>query len=73
MTKVLKVNCPRCKESFEYYSSEFRPFCSDKCKMIDLGLWLTENYKVPSQKPLDETDLEIVIKNIEAAEEPDEE
>ncbi|PIP95489.1 MAG: DNA gyrase inhibitor YacG [Bdellovibrio sp. CG12_big_fil_rev_8_21_14_0_65_39_13] len=72
MTKVLKVKCPRCKESFEYYSSEFRPFCSDKCKMIDLGQWLTENYRVPSQKPLDEVDLETVIRNMEP-EESDEE
>ena len=68
MTKVLKVKCPRCSISFEYYSSEFRPFCSDKCKMIDLGLWLTENYKVPSKNPLTDSDLEIVIEHHEVNE-----
>lgn len=47
MTKVLNVSCPHCKKKFEYYSSEFRPFCSEKCKLIDLGSWLNESYGVP--------------------------
>jgi len=50
MNKVLKVKCPNCKEKFEYYSSEFRPFCSEKCKMIDLGHWFNESYTVPEEK-----------------------
>ncbi|MFG1482845.1 DNA gyrase inhibitor YacG [Halobacteriovorax sp. HFRX-2_2] len=62
MTKVLKVKCPECSKEFDYYSSEFRPFCSEKCKMVDLGMWLTENYTVASQEPLSESDLEAVIK-----------
>ena len=37
MKKELVVKCPQCKKSFKYYSSEFRPFCADKCKMIDMG------------------------------------
>lgn len=47
MTKVLIVSCPQCKKKFDYYSSEFRPFCNEKCKMIDLGHWLSESYGVP--------------------------
>lgn len=47
MTKILTVQCPQCKTKFNYYSSEFRPFCTEKCKMIDLGLWLSESYGVP--------------------------
>ncbi|MFY7994601.1 MAG: DNA gyrase inhibitor YacG [Bacteriovoracaceae bacterium] len=47
MTKVLTVNCPQCKKKFNYYDSEFRPFCCEKCKLIDLGLWLSESYGVP--------------------------
>ncbi|WP_040314748.1 DNA gyrase inhibitor YacG [Bacteriovorax sp. BAL6_X] len=62
MTKILKVKCPECSKEFNYYSSEFRPFCSEKCKMVDLGMWLTENYTVASQEPLSESDLEAVIK-----------
>ncbi|OUR98589.1 hypothetical protein A9Q84_04020 [Halobacteriovorax marinus] len=45
--KVLKVKCPNCKKTFNYYSSEFRPFCTERCKMIDMGQWLDESYTVP--------------------------
>ena len=44
MKKELVVKCPQCKKSFKYYSSEFRPFCADKCKMIDMGHWFEESY-----------------------------
>lgn len=47
--KVLEVICPRCKKKFNYYSSEFRPFCNEKCRLIDLGQWLNESYTVPVQ------------------------
>lgn len=62
MTKVLKVKCPHCKEEFNYYSSKSRPFCSSRCKEIDLGHWLTESYTVPSSTPLSDSDLDKVIK-----------
>lgn len=48
--KVIDVKCPTCKKTFSYYSSEFRPFCSEKCRLIDLGQWLDESYAVPVQK-----------------------
>ena len=48
--KVLNVECPGCKKKFNYYSSQFRPFCSEKCRLIDLGQWLNESYTVPVQK-----------------------
>lgn len=44
---MLKVKCPICAKSFSYYESEFRPFCSDKCKMVDLGHWLNQTYTIP--------------------------
>nr|WP_232317327.1 DNA gyrase inhibitor YacG [Candidatus Nucleicultrix amoebiphila] len=38
------VKCPICKKpSVEKY----RPFCSERCKMIDLGKWLGEAYSIP--------------------------
>jgi len=48
--KTLSVTCPRCKKSFNYYSSEFRPFCCEQCRLIDLGQWLNESYTVPVEK-----------------------
>lgn len=62
MNKNLVVNCPKCKESFAYGDSQFRPFCSERCKEVDLGHWFQENYKVPSKEKLSEEDIEFVIK-----------
>lgn len=48
--KKLEVTCPTCKKSFNYYASDFRPFCSERCRLIDLGEWLSESYAVPVEK-----------------------
>ncbi len=48
--KNLEVTCPKCKKKFNYYSSAFRPFCTEKCRLIDLGQWLNESYTVPASK-----------------------
>ncbi len=49
MNKLLKVKCPQCDTIFYYYQSEFRPFCTERCKMIDLGHWFEESYRVPEK------------------------
>lgn len=46
MEKELVVKCPQCKKSFKYFTSEFRPFCCEKCKMVDMGHWFDESYVV---------------------------
>ncbi|MEW6563102.1 MAG: DNA gyrase inhibitor YacG [Pseudomonadota bacterium] len=48
------VNCPQCgKESEWSPENRYRPFCSERCKMIDLGAWATENYRLEeSEAPL---------------------
>ena len=61
MNKSLKVKCPTCKDKFEYTLSEFRPFCSERCKLIDLGQWLNGCYTLASNENLNEEDLEKVI------------
>ena len=51
------VTCPNCKKLTEYSTSNaFRPFCSQRCKMIDLGDWANENYKIPDNKPAEPDD-----------------
>ena len=44
--KELIIKCCKCRKEFSYYSSEFRPFCSEKCKLIDLGHWFDESYSI---------------------------
>ena len=48
------VNCPTCGKPVPWMSeSAFRPFCSERCRNIDLGAWAAEEYRVPEQeKPL---------------------
>lgn len=49
------VSCPQCKELVEYSTENpYRPFCSQRCKLIDLGEWATESYRIPQAlKPED--------------------
>ena len=42
------VACPQCGTSVVWdEKNRYRPFCSERCKMIDLGAWATEAYRVP--------------------------
>ena len=48
MACVRSVRCPRCGKSVEWTpASPFRPFCSQRCKDIDLGAWASESYRIP--------------------------
>ncbi|HAK32599.1 MAG TPA: DNA gyrase inhibitor YacG, partial [Acinetobacter radioresistens] len=38
-----------CGKPATWENNEFRPFCSERCKMIDLGAWANEEYRVPTQ------------------------
>jgi len=43
----LKLRCPICKKVVKSGDSEF-PFCSDRCRTIDLGKWASGAYVIPS-------------------------
>ena len=51
----MKIICPVCKNITTWEENPFRPFCSERCKLIDLGAWASGEYKLPG-KPEDETD-----------------
>ncbi len=45
---AVTVKCPTCGRSIEWSDkSPFRPFCSERCRVIDLGAWLTEKHAIP--------------------------
>lgn len=48
--KPAVVTCPQCNAEVIWDSkiSPFRPFCSERCKLIDLGQWAAESYRVPT-------------------------
>lgn len=50
----LTVNCPICKTPVEWKpESEFKPFCSERCKLIDLGDWAAEKHAIPVKAEFD--------------------
>jgi endogenous inhibitor of DNA gyrase (YacG/DUF329 family) len=51
-TPSKKVTCPTCGGKSVYdVNNAFRPFCSERCKNIDLGAWASESFRVPSDAP----------------------
>lgn len=54
-----KVKCPTCKRETEWKGNEFRPFCSQRCKLLDFGAWVDGKFAVPTQDAaLSEKDLD---------------
>jgi endogenous inhibitor of DNA gyrase (YacG/DUF329 family) len=50
LQSVKIVSCPRCGAKTEYSpQNKWRPFCSERCRMIDLGKWAAEDYRLPEQ------------------------
>ena len=46
--KPRKVRCPTCSTDVVWGpESPYRPFCSDRCRLIDLGAWASEEHKIP--------------------------
>jgi endogenous inhibitor of DNA gyrase (YacG/DUF329 family) len=51
------MKCPICKKPLDEHESgesKYFPFCSERCKLIDLGRWLSGKYQIPVQAPQDE-------------------
>ena len=58
-----KIPCPICKKKTSWEGNEFRPFCSSRCKIIDLGNWSSGTYSIPDNEQsiptkIDDTDNE---------------
>ncbi|MDG9853627.1 DNA gyrase inhibitor YacG [Pseudomonas nitroreducens] len=55
MSHPLTVECPTCGAPVEWSArNEFRPFCSHRCKLIDLGAWAAEEHAIPGDNQEDE-------------------
>ena len=45
------VPCPTCQKAVEWSpESPWRPFCSERCKLIDLGAWFREEHAIPGEE-----------------------
>jgi endogenous inhibitor of DNA gyrase (YacG/DUF329 family) len=46
----LKVKCPNCRKETLWENNPHRPFCSERCRLIDLGAWTQERYRIPAEE-----------------------
>ncbi|HYE74595.1 MAG TPA: DNA gyrase inhibitor YacG [Blastocatellia bacterium] len=49
------MRCPLCRREFNREESEWRPFCSERCQIIDLGNWASESYRISDKNDDDST------------------
>jgi endogenous inhibitor of DNA gyrase (YacG/DUF329 family) len=48
--KGKKVSCPTCGKPVNRSAGQnYRPFCSERCKLVDLGSWLDESNRIPGE------------------------
>lgn len=50
----MQIICPICKKKTTWEENPWRPFCSERCKLIDLGKWVSDEYKIEGEKKEEE-------------------
>ena len=54
-TEPPMVACPTCQKQTQFTpENRWRPFCSERCKLIDLGEWASEGYQIPAEPDIEE-------------------
>lgn len=46
---TMKIKCPVCGKEAVWEGNPFRPFCSERCSLIDLGKWADEKYSIEAE------------------------
>ena len=44
-----EVACPTCRTLAAWEGNPFRPFCSERCRVVDLAAWATGRYRIPGE------------------------
>ncbi|QQS45782.1 MAG: DNA gyrase inhibitor YacG [Acidobacteriota bacterium] len=47
MKVVVRRRCPYCRRETSWEDNPWKPFCSERCRTIDLGQWASEGYRIP--------------------------
>ena len=56
--KQVIVNCPQCGKAVVWdVTNRYRPFCSERCKLVDLGQWATESYRIPETEKTEDSEI----------------
>jgi len=46
----MMIVCPICKNKTTWEENPWRPFCSERCKLIDLGKWVSDDYRIEGKE-----------------------
>lgn len=49
-TRLRQIRCPQCRTPVVWEDNPNRPFCSERCRLIDLACWADEEYRIPAEK-----------------------
>lgn len=52
----LVVKCPKCGQRGTWFAAKWGPFCSERCRLIDLGKWFNEEHRI--SRPLNAADFD---------------
>ncbi len=47
--QAMMIRCPICLKMATWEENRWRPFCSERCKMVDLGNWASDAYRIPGK------------------------
>ncbi len=57
-----EVACPQCGKKVAWQAeSLYRPFCSKRCQLLDLGAWAEESHRIRGESAMDEADIETLL------------
>jgi endogenous inhibitor of DNA gyrase (YacG/DUF329 family) len=54
----MNIICPACRNITTWEENPNRPFCSERCKLIDLGAWASDEYRIGEKGEEDENEKE---------------
>ena len=49
LRSVRRVRCPTCRREVDWEGNQYRPFCSERCRILDLAAWADERYRIPGE------------------------
>ncbi|MDY7116747.1 DNA gyrase inhibitor YacG [Halomonas sp. SSL-5] len=66
--RPLEVACPQCRKNVQWREDNpYRPFCSKRCRLIDLGAWADGSHRIAGEPAMDETEIDEMIMRAERA------
>ncbi len=54
MRRRFMRQCPHCSQQVQWPETPTYPFCSERCQLIDLGVWASEGYRLPGEPAVEE-------------------